>query len=86
MYYNINCWYIPETVNRRQTNPLKHKPSSSTSDSKTNGGDSEVTIRKTDRAFDDSPETKISPPEIKNSWHNELFTNKILKNSSDLAK
>lgn len=46
---------IPCTDNRWHGNPRKHSPSSSNSDSMTNGGANAVTIRNTERARADRP-------------------------------
>lgn len=47
--------HSPTGDNLWHGNPRKHKPSSSNSDSITNGGAKAVTIRKTDRALADRP-------------------------------
>lgn len=46
---------VPFADNRWHGNPRKHSPSSSNSDSMTNGGANAVTIRNTERARADRP-------------------------------
>lgn len=52
----------PEVDKRWHGSPRRHRPSSSKLDSMTNGGDKDVTTRKTERARVDKPDTTISPP------------------------
>lgn len=53
---------LPEEDMRWHGRPRRHKPSSSKLDSITNGGEMDVTTRKTDLARADKPDTTMSPP------------------------
>lgn len=68
----------PEVDKRWHGSPRRHRPSSSKLDSITNGGDKDVTTRKTERARVDKPDTTISPPGLqdaanKDGKHKEIY-------------